>query len=204
MTDRTSPPPSTSAWMLVALIVAGAALGLWLVTLWLPGLLTTNPGQPSAGATPANAAATAATDARRIHASLFFLSATGDRLVAVDSEVPLAPSPAEQARRIVEAQLGPAPSGQVSPMPAGTTVRNLYLTGRGDAYLDLSGEIRRGHPGGSLAETLTVYALVNAITVNMPDITAVQILIDGQEADTLAGHVDLRHPLRRGARWIER
>lgn len=83
-------------------------------------------------------------------------------------------------------------------------MRALYLTGRGEAYLDLSGDIRRNHPGGSLAEALTVYAIVNVLTVNMPDITAVQLLLDGQEADTLAGHIDLRHPLRRGARWIER
>lgn len=122
----------------------------------------------------------------------------------VETEVAFAPSPAEQARRIVEAQLGQAPAGHVSPVPPGVRVRNLYLTGRGEAYLDVSSEIRQGHPGGSLAEALTVFALVNVLTVNMPDIAAVQILIDGQEVDTLAGHIDLRHPLRRGARWIER
>jgi hypothetical protein len=32
--------------------------------------------------------------------------------------------------------------------------------------------------------------------VNLPAITRVQILIDGKEVDTLAGHVDLRNPLR--------
>jgi hypothetical protein len=29
----------------------------------------------------------------------------------------------------------------------------------------------------------------------------VQILIDGKEADTLAGHVDLRRPLRKNLSW---
>jgi hypothetical protein len=53
-------------------------------------------------------------------------------------------------------------------------------------------------------EFLTVYAIVNAITINMPDITAVQVLVDGREVDTLAGHLDLRHPLRRGIRWVQR
>jgi hypothetical protein len=32
----------------------------------------------------------------------------------------------------------------------------------------------------------------------------VQILIDGKEADTLAGHVDLRHPLGRSLKWVKR
>jgi hypothetical protein len=43
--------------------------------------------------------------------------------------------------------------------------------------------------------------VVNAITVNLPAIMRVQILIDGKEADTLAGHVDLRHPLRKNLKW---
>ena len=62
----------------------------------------------------------------------------------------------------------------------------------------------RAHTGGSLDEALAVFALVNALTVNLPDITAVQILIDGKEVDTLAGHIDLRHPLRRALEWVRR
>jgi hypothetical protein len=31
----------------------------------------------------------------------------------------------------------------------------------------------------------------------MPSVRQVQILIDGREVDTLAGHVDLRRPLRK-------
>ena len=53
------------------------------------------------------------------------------------------------------------------------------------------------HPGGSFTELLTVYAIVNAVTANLPTVQRVQILIDGKEADTLAGHVDLRRPLIR-------
>ena len=48
---------------------------------------------------------------------------------------------------------------------------------------------------GSLQELLTVYALVNAVTANLPVASRVQILVDGREVDTIAGHVDLRRPL---------
>jgi hypothetical protein len=47
-----------------------------------------------------------------------------------------------------------------------------------------------------------VYSLVNALTVNLPAVTRVQILIDGKEVDTLAGHVDLRHPLSKNMEWV--
>ena len=45
------------------------------------------------------------------------------------------------------------------------------------------------------------YAIVNAVTANLPAVQRVQILIDGKEVDTLAGHVDLRRPLRETRRW---
>ena len=125
-------------------------------------------------------------------------------LIPVNAEVPFGDSPAEQARRIVEAQVQPPVEGTLSAIPAGTKVRAVYLTSRGEAYLDLSADVARGHTGGSLDEALAVFALVNVLTVNLPDITAVQILIDGKEVDTLAGHVDLRHPLRRALEWVRR
>ena len=56
--------------------------------------------------------------------------------------------------------------------------------------------------GGALDELFTVYVIVDALTVNLPAIARVQILIDGKETDTLAGHVDLRHPLQKNLTWV--
>jgi hypothetical protein len=50
---------------------------------------------------------------------------------------------------------------------------------------------------------LTVHALVNAVTANLPAVMRVQILIDGREVDTLAGHVDLRRPLVRDRSLVQ-
>jgi hypothetical protein len=193
-------------WTYLALGALGAAVGVWLVTLWLPGwLVATRPtGEAGvAGSTAAPGSADSA-DARHISATLFYVAPSGDALIPVEQEVLYAAAPAEQARRIVERQLAAAPAGHVSVIPAGSTLRALFLTSRGEAYVDVSREIVTGHPGGSLHEFLTVYAIVNAITINLPDITAVQVLVDGREVDTLVGHLDLRHPLRRGIRWVQR
>src|SRR5205085_914653 len=48
---------------------------------------------------------------------------------------------------------------------------------------------------GSHDELLSVYSIVNSLTVNFPAIKRVQILVDDRPADTLAGHVDLSRPL---------
>ena len=82
-------------------------------------------------------------------------------------------------------------------------MRQIFVAEDGTAFVDLSKEAVTNHRGGSLDELFAVYAIVNAVTVNLPAIKGVQILIDGQEVDTLAGHVDLRHPLTRNLRWVE-
>jgi hypothetical protein len=69
-------------------------------------------------------------------------------------------------------------------------------------FVDLDATVRTKHRGGSMQELLTVYSIVNTVIVNLPMVSAVQILIDGREADTLAGHVDLRRPLRKNESLI--
>lgn len=138
-----------------------------------------------------------------VTATLFYVSEDGMRLVGVEREVRSGKTTTEQARRIAERQLSSAPPPLVSAVPEGTTLRAIFVTAQGDAFVDLSREVSMGHPGGSLEELFTVYAIVNALTMNVPDITAVQILVEGREVDTLAGHVDLRHPLGRNLEWVQ-
>lgn len=171
---------------------------IWLLFVALPRRYGQN--QTPAAAAPLAAAAPAPSEARRIKATLYYVGQDGERLVGVERDVPYAGSAAEQARRIVEEQLKPPAEPLVSPMPPGTALRALFLTG-GDAYVDLSTEIASGHPGGSREEILAVYAIVNAITTNLPAIARVQILVGGREVDTLAGHLDLRRPLQRNLKW---
>jgi spore germination protein GerM len=184
-------------WVVIGIGAAGAGLGIWLVMSFLPGWLGSR-----RAADPAAAAVESA--GRKINATLFYVAEDGTELVPQSREVPLGATPADQAREIVNAQLQPAPAGMLSAIPAGTTVRAVYVTAKSEAFVDLSREIMTGHPGGSLNETLTVFAIVNAVTVNLPDVAGVQILIDGKETDTLAGHIDLRHPLGRSLKWVRR
>jgi spore germination protein GerM len=132
-----------------------------------------------------------------ITATIYVATPDGQALVPVRREVPLAEGTVAQARAILVAQLAPAPAPYVSVVPMGTTLRAFYVTDRGEAFVDLSPEVTTNHPGGSFTEQLTVAAIVNATTTNLPTVQRVQILIDGKEADTLAGHVDLRRPMSR-------
>ncbi|HEX7486750.1 MAG TPA: GerMN domain-containing protein [Vicinamibacterales bacterium] len=182
------------AWALLVLILASAIVAAFIL---LPRWYAES-NEPSTAAEPA-----AAPTAPKIKARLFYLSEDGLQLVAVEREVPFGEGTLVQARRIVEAQLERPTAPLVTAIPEGALLRAIYLDSDGDAFVDLSREVSTAHPGGALDELLTVYSIVNAVTANLPAVRAVQILVDGHEVDTLAGHVDLRQPLSRGASWVQ-
>ena len=157
------------------------------------------PGVPAAEApVAAPEPAAAAPAVPRIKATLFFASEDGLHLVPTEREVPLAEGAVAQARSILEAQLSAeAQAPLLSTIPKGTTLRGIFVSERNEVFVDLDPAIRTAHPGGTLQELMTVYTIVNAVLTNLPNLQEVQILIGGQEADTLAGHVDLRRPLRK-------
>jgi spore germination protein GerM len=181
-----------------ALVVFGIAAA-WFLFFGLPRWYAARTTPATATTGPAGPAAPAAV--RKITATLYYIGEDGMALVPAQREVPFGATVAEQARAIIEAQLAATPP-QVSAIPAQTKLHDVYVTERGDAFVDLSGDIIAKHPGGSLHEIFTVYTLVNALTVNLPAVTRVQILVDGKEVDTLAGHVDLRHPLSKNMEWV--
>jgi hypothetical protein len=140
----------------------------------------------------------------KIKATLYFASEDGLHLVATEREVPLAEGAVAQARSILEAQLSAeAPPPLASTIPKGSLLRGLFVSERNEVFVDLDPAIRTAHPGGSMQELMTVFTIVNAVLTNLPNLQEVQILIGGQEADTLAGHVDLRRPLRKNESLIQ-
>jgi spore germination protein GerM len=168
-------------------------------------------GVPRGARRPASPARTAASPApvapappgRKIKARLFYVADDGMRLTSVERDIAYGEGTIEQAREIVAAQIAPVADPLVSPVPQGTTLRALFMTEGGETYVDLSRELSTAHTGGTLNELLTIYSIVNALTANLPAVTAVQILVDGKEVDTLSGHVDLRRPLVKNLELVQ-
>ncbi len=78
-------------------------------------------------------------------------------------------------------------------IPAGTELINIRLENN-IALLNFNDKFQKNHWGGSTGERMTVYSLVNTLT-QFGEIEKVQILIEGKEIETLAGHLDLSKPL---------
>ena len=189
---------TTRGWRWLLVVVAAGMLIAWLLFVTVPDLYENK--QDTEAMVPREAPAELA---RLTTATLFYVSDDGERLMGVERNVVEGDAPVEQARHVLEAQFLGVEPPLTSTIPEGTLVRAVYITDRGDAFVNLSREISSKHSGGSLSELLTVYTIVNAVTVNVPSIRAVQILIEGREVDTLAGHVDLRRPLTPRAALVD-
>jgi spore germination protein GerM len=188
---------ATNRALIIGGIAAAAVALAWLLFVVLPRRAAPS-NAPSTAAAPAPAAT-----GRKIKARLFYVAQDGIHLTHVERDVPYGDGTLEQAREIVAAQVAPVSQPLLSAIPTGTTVRALFLTEGGDAYVDFSREIASGHTGGTADELLTIYTIVNALTENLPAVTGVQLLVDGKEVDTLAGHVDLRNPLGKNLALVQ-
>jgi hypothetical protein len=150
---------------------------------------------PSAQRPPVAIVYQPTTATSHITATLFFGARGGAGLAPARLEVPFAPTIAEQAEAILRAALADPPAGMLRVVPRGTRLRAFYVDGRGEAFVDVTSDVVRLHPGGSFGEALTVAALVNAVTSNLVAVRTVRLLVEGQEVDTLAGHIDVSGPL---------
>jgi len=128
--------------------------------------------------------------------TLYFPAADRDALVAETRAIVATSGPAERGTQILAGLLeGPTVEGAARAVPEGTTLRQLWVREDGTAYADFSDELARGQAGGSSDEILSVYAIVDSLTMNVPSIRRVGILVAGRERETLAGHLDIRLPL---------
>jgi hypothetical protein len=59
------------------------------------------------------------------------------------------------------------------------------------AVVNLTSAFAAGHPSGLETETLTVLSICATLNANLPRVTEVRFLVDGQTRATLAGHADL-------------
>jgi hypothetical protein len=131
----------------------------------------------------------------RLKVFVFYQSATRNILLPEENEIFRTDRLIDQAKQVIELLArGPAGTGAVSPLPEGTRLRSLFIFEDGLAVADFSGEMSRAHPGGAWGERAAVYAVVNSLTFNFPSIRRVKILVDGREAETLAGHLSLARP----------
>ena len=117
----------------------------------------------------------------------------GDGLLhAEPRDLAVPADPRARARAIVLGLLdGPRSEGLVRPFPQEVGLLDLYLTPDGVAYVDLGAEgMDRPPAGGSLAEMMRAYSVVDSLVLDLPEVDRVALLWNGVQPRSLSGHLD--------------
>jgi spore germination protein GerM len=90
---------------------------------------------------------------------------------------------------------GPVAPGASPAFPAGFKYREVFVTDKGLAVIDLDADSVKALPGGTTSEFVALYGIVKTALDNFREIKRVQILVDGEAKESLAGHMDISGPL---------
>lgn len=169
------------AILFVAFVIAAAVLGTLLVQKY-----RARHEFPSAPAAPQEAGTFVVT--------LFFASPDGSGLVREAREMEACGELDACLAPLVE-ELVNGPLGDLTPtLPQNAAVRSVQVNGD-LALVDFGPELVAGLTGGSHAEMMAVYSVIDTISYNFPRIKRVKFLVEGKDQETLKGHLDLREPL---------
>lgn len=106
----------------------------------------------------------------------------------------------DQVADVAKAELeeliqGPTNQDLLNTIPVETRVLDVEVND-GLATVNFSEELSSKHSGGSTGETMTIFSIVNTLT-ELDGIDRVQILIEGEKRETLAGHWYIAEPVER-------
>jgi hypothetical protein len=127
-----------------------------------------------------------------VQAQMYWLSAASpDSLEPTAIQLPLSADPTERSKQLLNALIARAPAPEKRTLPAEASLLAFYVQPDGTAIADFSDEIASGMPSGILSEQLAVQSIAQTLGANVTGIKQLKILVHGQEAETLAGHLDL-------------
>jgi spore germination protein GerM len=100
---------------------------------------------------------------------------------------------------------GPVTTSLARSFPKDTVVRGAFLLPDGTAFVDLGGAtLTQGWGTGSHEELMAVYGVVQTVTANFNEVKRVRLLVNGEPAETLAGHVNLARSLEASPALVAR
>jgi hypothetical protein len=139
------------------------------------------------GATPVPAPET-------VRVTLYFPDQHGMLLHMEERDLPKPTAGAAYLQSLfAELQKGPTREGLIPVIPPKMQLRNAFLLPEGEVVLDLA--LDAALTFGSDEELTIVGSLVDTTLHNVAETSRVRILVNGEPAETLGGHVDLTRPL---------
>lgn len=127
--------------------------------------------------------------------TLYFSNEQATSLCAETRNIEVKQSLSLETQIVEQLIAGPSNANMYPTVPTETKIRNIK-TEENICYVDLSSEFVSKHSGGSSAETLTIYSIVNSLT-ELSVVKKVQFLIEGEKVNEFKGHIDFSKPFER-------
>lgn len=130
-----------------------------------------------------------------MNVKVYYPDESGMRLVEVEREIIVDESVDKYTAAVETLLEEPEEENLTTIFPKNTGFRKVTV--EGDlAIVDIDGSILKSFVGGSTGEEFLIGSVVDTLT-NFPEIKRVKFLVNGQEIETLSGHMDLSVPLER-------
>lgn len=139
----------------------------------------------------------ASTTDHLVKLTLYFPTPDADGLASVERSINI------QDQAVIKAifqELQNPPTGLDKVIPQGTKLLDASVKD-GVATLNLSKEFQKNFSGGSTGEQMILYSIIDSITT-LPNVQAVQFLLEGKTEEAILGHLDTTKPLKRNEKII--
>ena len=131
--------------------------------------------------------------------TLYFSDENGENLISEVRKVTVPKGEVKEKLVVSELLKGPKELKNLQVIPSGTKILSVETTDE-VCYVNFSKEIIEKHPGGTYAEIMTIYSIVNSLT-ELSNINKVQFLIDGEIREVFK-HIMINEPLERDITYI--
>ncbi len=184
-------------------------LGMALMAMLLTAGCDTSGGQKEAPASSSTQQTQEKTDgtktdqtAKEISIRVYYPNEDGTKLQGVSRKVTLDKGLDKYTAAVQSLLAGPKEKGLVAIFPKAAKLRRVTVE-NGIARVDFDQSLVKHFNGGSTGEEMLVGSLVDTLT-EFSEVKEVQLLINGQTVETLAGHMDTTAPLKRMEKLIKK
>ncbi len=142
-----------------------------------------------------NSSTTKKSATQSLNVGVYYPDDSGMKLVEVERKITFDDSTSKYTAAVESLLEDPGKDNLTKIFPNNAQIRSVTIAGD-LATVDLDGAFLKNFVGGSTGEEFLVGSVVNTLT-NFPEVKRVKFLVDGQEIETLSGHMDLSTPLER-------
>lgn len=132
---------------------------------------------------------------RTVKVKVYFPDEAGLNLVSVERQIKVSSDEQKYEAAIKMLMDEPKEKGLTGIFPKSAKLNGVTVKD-GTAYVDFDNKLVENFVGGSTGEEFLVDSVVDTLT-EFKEVKQVRFLIDGQEIETLSGHMDLTAPVKR-------